>query len=62
MAPRYAGYKVLGGVMLAVLGWAVTQVVAQMQENENVIVANGNRISILEQKMEDHERMEHDRE
>jgi hypothetical protein len=62
MAPRDAGYKVLGGVMLAVLGWAVTQVVAQMQENENVIVANGNRISILEQKMEDHERLVHDKE
>jgi hypothetical protein len=49
--------KTLGGVLFALLGWAIAQVIGQMQQNEDTIITNGNRISVLETQMKDHQEL-----
>jgi len=54
------GAHIIGIFVLTIMGWAMTAILSQMKDNEIIIDALGNRISILETQLHYHEGETHE--
>jgi hypothetical protein len=46
--------KIIGGVILAVLGWALSAIIQELKDTENAMAVVEHRLSVLETKFNDH--------